>query len=345
MSLSRRCAWCQVEDESLLSCKQCQQVAYCGRECQVSHWKNGHKASCNKTQTLITFMAGKHKPAAGDIGDSTPENISMALFVKMSKPDQEKAVVKFAKATKSIRHYTETMVDSSLRWAAVSVTTRLVLMDIYINNWDRAHKRLCAFFRLVERLQCVEPSPAQCEEWGLDIYVSTMAQNHCVVREMLLEAEFEITSKRVWILEPGHNKSEQTYALVERVMLSQKEFVKLGPHHVEMNVYYRIEMIVLCISLLVDLDCTKDAIDNGVVLDKTFRMLDYQVALGFTILKGAKEHYPQRADQFSMLQEMEDIVERMKVRVGRGRLAEFIDIRLQALVLVLEDSDSDIHED
>jgi len=275
----------------------------------------------------------------------TPENISMARFMKISQPDQEKAVVKFAEATESIRHYKEKMVDASLRWAAVSATSRLVLMYIYINDWDGAHNRLCAFVRLVERLNNVKPSPAQCEEWGFDIYVSTMAKNHCVVREMLLEAEVITTRKRVWILEPGNDKSEQTYALVERIMLSQEEFVKLGPIHIEMNVYCRIEMILLCISFLVDLDCTKDAIDNGVVLDKTFRMLDYQVALGFTILNSTNEHYPQRDDQLSMLQRMETIVKRMKDRVRHERFAGVIDICLQALVLVLEDSDSDIHDD
>ena len=38
-------------ENKLRPCKRCHRVYYCGRECQVKHWKkeiNGHKKGCNK---------------------------------------------------------------------------------------------------------------------------------------------------------------------------------------------------------------------------------------------------------------------------------------------------------
>jgi len=41
------CANCKRDatgfDEKLKQCKSCKAVWYCGRECQLQHWKKGHK--------------------------------------------------------------------------------------------------------------------------------------------------------------------------------------------------------------------------------------------------------------------------------------------------------------
>ena len=43
------CAYCAAEapsGTSLKSCSRCGIVLYCGRDCQLAHWKAGHKKSC-----------------------------------------------------------------------------------------------------------------------------------------------------------------------------------------------------------------------------------------------------------------------------------------------------------
>jgi hypothetical protein len=45
MQLDGRCAAC--DRESTLSCAKCHSTWYCGRECQLGHWKL-HKPTCNK---------------------------------------------------------------------------------------------------------------------------------------------------------------------------------------------------------------------------------------------------------------------------------------------------------
>jgi hypothetical protein len=115
-----------------------------------------------------------------------------------------------------------------------------------LDDWDAADKRLRAFFRLVKRVEELEPSEAQRDEWEFDSDVTTMTQNRSVVEEFLLEAEIFVTRTRVWELEPGRNKSEQTYAFLERVIFSQAHYAELGPDYIEMNVLCWIRQIKGC---------------------------------------------------------------------------------------------------
>jgi len=350
MSLARKCGWCQATGIKLSNCAKCCLVAYCGRECQKKHWKSEHKAHCCRSDVEITVNITAAKPGRPHkvVGDSTPENISMDLFLKMTKEEQKVAVGNFAKATHSTRKYQDTMTDVSLRWAAVSATSRLVMMSMSIDDWTSADTRLRAFFRLVNLLEVVKPTQAQRDEWGLENYVSCMIKNQRVVEEILLEADIFLTRKRVWQLKPGKHKSEQTYALVQRIMYSQRHYVKLGGDFVEMNVYSRIEQIDLCISFLVDLGCTDEDVGNGVELYKTFGMLDSQLALGFSIFDSARQDYEQRAEQVSSLNFMVGVVKGMKEDVELrdlgdyaqlGNFARFIEIEFNAMDSAAEQMD------
>ena len=314
----RKCAWCEATHLPLSSCGKCRLVAYCGRDCQKMHWKHGHKASCCKTDIHTTFRVLDRRAGGLHIvvGDSSPENFSLQLFMKKSKKEQEQTVVKFAEATRSTRKYKQS--DVSLRWAAASTTARLVMMYMVTDDWNAADKCLRAFFRLVERVEELEPSQAQRDAWDFDSYVKSMAQNRCVVEEILLEAEIFVTRKRVWELEPGLHKSEQTYALMQRIMLSQAQFVKFGPDYIEMNVFSRIEQVTTCISFLVDLGCTDADVDNGVDLAKSFEIMDNQLALAFSIFDNALEDYDGRKEQISAIQHLVGVVDRMKEFVLLG---------------------------
>jgi hypothetical protein len=42
----KRCFWCRQRFSSLLRCAGCKSVAYCSKDCQVGHWKAGHKQEC-----------------------------------------------------------------------------------------------------------------------------------------------------------------------------------------------------------------------------------------------------------------------------------------------------------
>jgi TPR repeat protein len=49
------CARCQALPSAVVTirkCVQCHAFGYCGRECQLAHWKNGHKVDCNRVKEL-----------------------------------------------------------------------------------------------------------------------------------------------------------------------------------------------------------------------------------------------------------------------------------------------------
>lgn len=52
-SLSRElgCAYCGYKDITLKACTRCRAVWYCGRECQMNHWRIGHKEDCYDEKT------------------------------------------------------------------------------------------------------------------------------------------------------------------------------------------------------------------------------------------------------------------------------------------------------
>ena len=335
----------------LSRCSRCCLVAYCGKDCQKKHWKRGHKQSCCRTETEITFSVTAAQPGRPHkvIGDSTPGNISMGLFVQMTQDEQKVAILKFAKATHSQRNYdADTNTDVELRWDAVCATSRLVLMSMKIIDWGSADTRLRAFFRLVKLLEVVKPTQAQRYEWNLESHVTSMTQNRRVVEEMLMEADILATRNHVFQLEPGKQKSEQTYALVLRIMYSQQHYVKLGADFIEMNVYGRIDLVHLCISFLVDLGCTQEDVGNGVELYKTFGMLDSQLTLSSSIFRSARKDYEERAEQVSALNYMKDVVQRMKHRVVRdgfgdyaklGNFVQFIEIEFRAIDTAIAEMD------
>lgn len=45
-SSAASCAYCGVAAANLKACTRCRRVVYCGRDCQVAHWKAGHKKGC-----------------------------------------------------------------------------------------------------------------------------------------------------------------------------------------------------------------------------------------------------------------------------------------------------------
>ena len=47
----QHCGYCHVQESSLgqfKQCNQCKVIFYCGRDCQVKHWRSGHKKECTK---------------------------------------------------------------------------------------------------------------------------------------------------------------------------------------------------------------------------------------------------------------------------------------------------------
>jgi len=51
---------CSKRKENMKKCGNCKVVKYCSKECQVTHWKNGHKAECERFKETASERKGKH---------------------------------------------------------------------------------------------------------------------------------------------------------------------------------------------------------------------------------------------------------------------------------------------
>lgn len=50
------CLTCKTSGVKLRKCSDCQKVYYCSRECQIKHWKSGHKDECRDLKEFYTVM-------------------------------------------------------------------------------------------------------------------------------------------------------------------------------------------------------------------------------------------------------------------------------------------------
>eukprot|EP01102_Stenamoeba_stenopodia_P018603 TRINITY_DN6851_c0_g2_i1.p1 TRINITY_DN6851_c0_g2~~TRINITY_DN6851_c0_g2_i1.p1 ORF type:complete len:241 (-),score=50.67 TRINITY_DN6851_c0_g2_i1:50-772(-) len=54
--LSGTCSNCFLKDNALKNCSGCLSAQYCGRTCQVSHWRNGHKEKCKEIAAQLAGL-------------------------------------------------------------------------------------------------------------------------------------------------------------------------------------------------------------------------------------------------------------------------------------------------
>ena len=59
--IRHQCADCQIilGSERKMCCVECKAAYYCSRDCQVTHWKAGHKKDCVKRLKRKLKAAGK----------------------------------------------------------------------------------------------------------------------------------------------------------------------------------------------------------------------------------------------------------------------------------------------
>ena len=57
------CTNCGVANVPVFQCTKCHSVQYCGKECQVTHWKGGHKEACKKLRSEKQEVIVLEKPA------------------------------------------------------------------------------------------------------------------------------------------------------------------------------------------------------------------------------------------------------------------------------------------
>ena len=89
---TEKCAHCGKIPAKMMRCSRCQKVGYCGKDCQVGHWKAGHKKECappgkGDASSSSSKKAGRlaHVQLAATSDPSCPQ---LEMFLAMSaRPD------------------------------------------------------------------------------------------------------------------------------------------------------------------------------------------------------------------------------------------------------------------
>ena len=309
-----KCGFCKQIFEKLYACKKCSLVAYCGKDCQRQDWKRGHRETCRDESISMTLKF--HDSTLGEtmavdrvglLGEDS--YVCMKKFNAATADERHALIKKVAKDSKSARKRTSGMNDVTQRWAAAFATSRLVILCMTNNEFVPARTHLNEFFRLWKLFEVLECTEEQRDTWQTDCHFACMQKNQCVLDLMLLDAENLDTRLRVYKLPKGPDKTKQAYDLVTSIEASQALHTSLGEDFKSINFGGRIFMVFASLYILLEIGCDTA---NGIIFEKSFGMLDRQMAFCQEMLQNTDIIYDLRDEDKERWLRLEDIIGRMK---------------------------------
>ena len=77
------CNWCGERRDKLLTCNGCKNTKYCDKDCQMAHYRNGHK-NCKIVIQAMEAAAAAGRPATEESAEEQPEAEAGAALANMS---------------------------------------------------------------------------------------------------------------------------------------------------------------------------------------------------------------------------------------------------------------------
>ena len=65
-SLNNKCSFCGTQSDTLKKCTRCGKAQYCGKSCQINHWKE-HKVTCSSRSTLCLEVETQSLQVSSDV--------------------------------------------------------------------------------------------------------------------------------------------------------------------------------------------------------------------------------------------------------------------------------------
>lgn len=62
------CNFCSANNKSLLVACRCHEVFHCTKQCQLAHWKGGHKSACSAASPAVVVPAPDAVDGRGSVG-------------------------------------------------------------------------------------------------------------------------------------------------------------------------------------------------------------------------------------------------------------------------------------
>ena len=82
---ARHCSWCWKNTHNLQQCKRCKWNKYCGVDCQRSHCRTGHKATCGSNSSLKELMEIVIQVLRGLVSPPTVSELAYSSWLEEHK--------------------------------------------------------------------------------------------------------------------------------------------------------------------------------------------------------------------------------------------------------------------
>jgi len=302
-----KCANCKRIDCSMLTCARCSLVAYCSKECQKHHWKNGHKGSCKKKTGEVRLVSDEQ--TAGEAaaltsaflqGNCMNADLPTDIFHRMSLEERATSAAAFSVTTKKMRKKRANSGAETAHqvWKRAVAYTGVVGIEICNHAPFAAKKALLEFFRLHEVFQGMASTQEQRDIWNVHSYVKAMVYNSYQVDQQIMNAENEEWRARLEPMPPSVQRSEQVYLLVENIELEQATFGPLGQIFVDANVAFIVDSCVRAVHMLLQIGCPPA---YGLDSIRSSKLMEKQLSVAYDILASTPATYHGRSEHIAAL--------------------------------------------
>jgi len=198
-------------------------MRYCNKQCQLKHWRHGHREHC--APTMLLMVAESPGGAAPDI-----------LFGPMSDEQRDLATISYrsnSKASRSVKHKSE----PDKCFTAMNCAFTLALLYQLRNKWGECLGFMDDFAGWLEAYRLLVPEGS--EKWvesnasALEVCI---AQNRKLVEAVVLGVKNACAVKDVHAVSVAATSKMCKYALVEDLVLEQAKWCNLSPGSVAINI-------------------------------------------------------------------------------------------------------------
>jgi len=220
------CAYCgDTPDagEHLKVCSKCHNMRYCNKQCQLKHWRNGHREHCAPTMFLMV---------AESSGGRTPD----ILFGPMSDAQRDLATISYrsnSKASRSDKHKS----DPDKCFTAMNCAFTLASLYQLRNKWGECLGFMDDFAGWLEAYKLLVPEGS--EKWieskasALEICI---ANNRQLVEVVVFGVKNASAVKDVHAVSVEATSKMCKYALVKDLLLEQTTWCNLSHGSVAINI-------------------------------------------------------------------------------------------------------------
>ena len=232
------CAFCgdsPEEGERLKACSKCHNVRYCNKDCQLKHWRAGHRENCAPTELVHVTETDDGEPPYilfGPMSDEQRDFVTQSLRTK-------------SKAKRSVNHKS----DPDACFTAIRCVFTLAVLYKMRNKWAESLRFMDDFDDFLEAYKALVPEGTG--KWrDVETQVKCIFTNRRMVEAIVFSVKNASAVKQLHAMPDRLAGKICKYALVDDLLLEQTTWCTLDPGSVAENIHRIIRLGVTILSVI-----------------------------------------------------------------------------------------------